>query len=642
MELPNIEPLNPRWEPNPDPASIVVPGLDTTAPVQDQIEQIEQLITIKLQNIDANFSRVQQILATKILPAVKRYAVNTEPVREAAKFWVSFYEQAAQVRIPTSEDFTPTFDGPEETEEHGDTSGGTSTTVTTETGSFDPNMTPQESSFMPGQAAVSSTPMASSLRRQQDTFDSEESSAPWAASMESPLDRLDREMQNLRAEEAATATSSFSTRNALSATPPFAQAPRQHNVHDTSPDKGKGRARAQPQNLRENVLRQNLLGVGDTTSTTTSSNRSHVSPLKVKPKTPKRNPYVAPGTPRGGWDGLVDLSKTKPSTPKRGRRGGVSEGGGWESDSDSEDDLGLPPGMSPPVTMDFNRPPRSAVRLGRTPVRAAAARIGVDLVGDAERRRRLGGDSETSQSTVPSLPSISRWDRHHSQSDSTVDVGLESMLRQVGLDVPADGGVAAGKARAPVGQDSFQDTQTSIRVPVQKVTETQAVAEVDEVLEDNPDSDSSSEEFEEGHTGAPSAAFLMASQRPLHPSDDDSFGSSNHSSDSLSGEDQEGAAPVHPFAGVFSAPQDGDGFDDSFDDDGDAGVEDGGGGEEEPTLFGVPPAQRAAIAAARANEGQLRMLGRELLDETIGIGQHLARNGAVEESPTPWAAGRPS
>jgi hypothetical protein len=44
-----IPPNPPRWQPNPDPASINVPGLDTAAPVLDQIEQIEQLITIKLQ-----------------------------------------------------------------------------------------------------------------------------------------------------------------------------------------------------------------------------------------------------------------------------------------------------------------------------------------------------------------------------------------------------------------------------------------------------------------------------------------------------------------------------------------------------------------------------------------------------------------
>ena len=38
-----------RWEPALDPDSIVIPGLNTTAPTADQIEQIDQLITLKLQ-----------------------------------------------------------------------------------------------------------------------------------------------------------------------------------------------------------------------------------------------------------------------------------------------------------------------------------------------------------------------------------------------------------------------------------------------------------------------------------------------------------------------------------------------------------------------------------------------------------------
>jgi DASH complex subunit ASK1 len=102
MESKPIPPNPPRWHPNPDPASIVVPGLDPAAPLLDQIEQMEQLITIKLQvhphspfpfyathsvgpqNIDENFSKIHNILANKILPAVKRYAVGTKPVREAA------------------------------------------------------------------------------------------------------------------------------------------------------------------------------------------------------------------------------------------------------------------------------------------------------------------------------------------------------------------------------------------------------------------------------------------------------------------------------------------------------------------------------------------------------------------------------
>ena len=50
-----IEPKGIRWEPSSDPNDITVPGLDTNASVNEQVEQIEQLITIKLQVRPDNF-----------------------------------------------------------------------------------------------------------------------------------------------------------------------------------------------------------------------------------------------------------------------------------------------------------------------------------------------------------------------------------------------------------------------------------------------------------------------------------------------------------------------------------------------------------------------------------------------------------
>lgn len=57
-----IDPLSERWQPTADPNDIVVPGLDTNAPVYDQIEQIEQLITIKLQVRAINILRRGRVL----------------------------------------------------------------------------------------------------------------------------------------------------------------------------------------------------------------------------------------------------------------------------------------------------------------------------------------------------------------------------------------------------------------------------------------------------------------------------------------------------------------------------------------------------------------------------------------------------
>jgi DASH complex subunit ASK1 len=75
----------------------------------------------------------------------------------------------------------------------------------------------------------------------------------------------------------------------------------------------------------------------------------------------------------------------------------------------------------------------------------------------------------------------------------------------------------------------------------------------------------------------------------------------------------------------------------TFDDD---GVENQ---PEEETLFGVPPAQRIhAQGRSREQAGvghllgdDLRMLGEELLEDTIGIGAQVARRGGIEETPTP-------
>jgi len=92
-----------RWEPAPDPDSIAIPGLNTAASAADQIEQIDQLITLKLQvafvgaclaaadninlsqKIDGQFARIQWLAEHKLLPAVKRYSNGVQPVREAAR-----------------------------------------------------------------------------------------------------------------------------------------------------------------------------------------------------------------------------------------------------------------------------------------------------------------------------------------------------------------------------------------------------------------------------------------------------------------------------------------------------------------------------------------------------------------------------
>ncbi|KAH9056904.1 DASH complex subunit Ask1-domain-containing protein [Lactarius vividus] len=219
-ELKPIPPNPQRWEPSTDPSSIAIPGLDANASVNDQIDQIDQLITLKLQDIDANFSKMQQVLSNRILPAVKRFAIGTEPVREVAKFWTSFFEHAAQVHIPTS-DHLSSMQEPSATSSDAhdvtSTTESSSSTPGPSSNTFNLNRTPSESSFLPAHAAVSSTPAAATARAQAANspfFASQPSMADpsWSALVESPLVRLDRELREFtRADPQPASTSTDSS-----------------------------------------------------------------------------------------------------------------------------------------------------------------------------------------------------------------------------------------------------------------------------------------------------------------------------------------------------------------------------------------------------------------------------------------------
>ncbi|KNZ76314.1 DASH complex subunit ask1 [Termitomyces sp. J132] len=586
-------PENPaRWRPNPDPASIAVPGLDTSAPVLDQIEQMEQLITLKLQNIDANFAKIHHLLANKVLPALKRYAVSTEPVREAAKFWTSFYEQAAQIKIPTFDDYSTVN---EESQQPEMTSTSTMQDQSLETSSslskshhIESSMTSTNVSFRPGQDAFSSTPATT-----QDATILEYSKAEQGPSM-----HIDKPTQIPTQRESRL------------------------QPHD---EKGKARDTNEP--LLHNVLRHSLYPI-DTSSASAIS--AVTSPLKYrgKPKTPvpkKFNPFLSPDKDPSQWDGIVDLTDSSAMTPQRFRKNKLTSSHqtpAREADDDSFD--GLPPGMSPPVLMSPARPPRSTaelgfLKLGQTPRRDASVRITRDLVrdvqfrsGNASRDGHFHSRNESTMSTMPTPPSLSRYRRDDTSDSIVIDSSLESMMRRVGLNVPSSVSTTGSTPDDPATSSPIFDEET--------------ITPVHQHEDLGMDSDSDSMD-EINNTAHPSHAFLMASAGARDDSDD-SFGS-NHSSDSLN---DEGAnpdfAPVHPFAGSVEN----DGFDDSYDDE----MFDHLHGEvQEETLFGVPPQQRMQ-AQQRSNPGNagqgLRMLGEDLLQDTIAIGSQIDR---IENSPTP-------
>ncbi|OJT12086.1 hypothetical protein TRAPUB_11378, partial [Trametes pubescens] len=713
-----IDPKPPRWEPTSDPNHINVPGLDTTAPVYDQIEQIEQLITIKLQNIDANFSKIQHVMAGRILPAVKRYAVGSQPVREAAQFWTTFYEQAAQIRIPTYDDYNATPDQEEESEQtetetasaepstHSDTESETSTPQANRT--FNPDGTSSEVSFAP-QTAISSTPATSRTRSRSRSRNAHNSytsqgsdpTPSWTASLESPLMQLNRDIRSLTEDSSFGVPSTSHRSDTYDASEDVTQRPILPEAESPEPrtarprEKGKGR---EPQQLLQDVLRRNA---NTSTASGSSAGSRLTSPLKFKPKTPvlkTLNPYLPPDTDPSDWKGVINLSDPASATPRRTtglpassvklsgfkpsattHTIGLARGRTKTPPPAGEDSFDENFGMSPPVMTDYARLPQ----LGRTPRKEAAERIMKDLL-DVERRgvfappgtgirRNVGpgqarGGTESSMSTIPTPPSMTRYSRSpyvprgsSETSSSVVDPSLDSLMRRVGLNVPGYGNTlpsntyrapAPEPSRAPVFSSlssasslpSFRSAASSVHAPQPPLdpVQTPEPPRYDNFYDDevigqpggtDPDSSNDSLDYdEEAHnTANPSAAFLLAAQRPSFDDDDedDSFDSSMGDDDPT--DEESGMAPIHPFL-AGAQPSEDDSFDDdSFDD-----VEYGPGGEEE-TVFGVAPAQRLQQQAQQA--AQFRMLGEDLLQDTIGIGSQMAMAGRVDESPTPWIPG---
>ncbi|KAG6889335.1 hypothetical protein C0995_001742 [Termitomyces sp. Mi166 len=612
-------------------------GYTNPGALLDQIEQMEQLITLKLQNIDANFANIHHLLANKVLPALKRYAVATEPVREAAKFWTSFYEQAAQIKIPTFDDHSTVNEESQQPEMISTMQDQTTDTSPPlrESHPTEPSMTSTNVSFMPGQDAFSSTPATARMTRMHETSSETTDESSWNVSLDPSMIRKSQFSQQTSAVEDETILEHARAE----------QGPLMHIDEPTpiptrreiqlQPRNEKGKARDTTEPLLRNVLRHNLYPT-DTSSAKASS--AVTSPLKYrgKPKTPvpkKYNPFLSADKDPSQWDGIVDL--TDPSaTPQRFRRDkptSLYRTSSQEIDDDSFD--GLPPGMSPPVMMSPARPPRSMaelglLRLGQTPIRDASARITRDLVRDVQYRNGtaardgyLHSRIESTMSTVPTPPSLSRYRQHDTSDSIVIDSSLESMMRRVGLSVPSSVGATGSTPALRLRSHASLKASESISndsATLPPVVHEEHITPVHR-HEDLSDSDSMDEI---NNTAHPSQAFLMASAGARDDSDD-SFGS-NHSSDSL---EDEGAdpdlAPIHPFAGSVED----DAFDDSFDDE----MYDRLHGEvEEETLFGVPPQQR--MQAQQRSNGGLRMLGDDLLQDTIGIGSQIGR---IEESPTP-------
>ncbi|KAL8832560.1 MAG: hypothetical protein Q9191_000184 [Dirinaria sp. TL-2023a] len=353
----------------------------------EELEKLEQSITLTLQEIDHNFSRAHRIVTSSILPVVEEYATHSAAVWEGSKFWKQFFEASANVSLSSYEEQPGDETGAEDEE-------GEQTTTETETTS---GMTPSSSSYAsPSQNEESTTP-----ERPITTHTEEDSTlstpkpkanrAPKQPTFTSPYESLKRTLAT--GEDPSSTSTLPSTPRAQTAFPSHGET---SSPLAAPPPSTAQRAARTPANdvLLHRVLDRNYR----LQATPRTQPRLPKPGTASKGETPARSgaahdtndeemdssPFVeAPDLNAEIFDSPVRRRPRVPGvsvlTPARGKTDAAATRGKERDvwDSDSEDEGGLGEGISPPKTMQFHIPRE---RLLRTPAKEASKRIVEDLL----------------------------------------------------------------------------------------------------------------------------------------------------------------------------------------------------------------------------------------------------------------------
>ncbi|WRT68888.1 uncharacterized protein IL334_005870 [Kwoniella shivajii] len=373
---------NPSSGSNPllQPPFYVIPGIDPSSPISAQTEQIDQLNTLLLQEIDANFARFHQIVTSRILPEIKRFAIAGEPTREAAQFWRSFFEAASSIRLPGTNDVTLPSQHDTSTQyddqtmtlrrDHDDTE--------IAHGHGHGNQEDDSGSFIFDPPATSSTPLPSGKHQGGAGGRINES---WEDSMESPFDRLDRKLRddlkigkNGEYDGIANHSNSSSdlptpslpsgyslpnlSKNISSATGldwNNEQNQNQNQQHDYENDYSTGTIESNQLYSHSLQQRQQQQQQSRPNSATPKANRTKNTSASAS----NYNPFGP------NFSGIADLRstplnpKTKSSRTKKPPKTSILPDLDIDSSDEEDGQGGLPFGMSPPVTMKFSLPPKA-------------------------------------------------------------------------------------------------------------------------------------------------------------------------------------------------------------------------------------------------------------------------------------------
>jgi DASH complex subunit ASK1 len=390
----------------------------TSLTLTEELEKLEQSITLTLQEIDHNFSRAHRIVTSSILPIVEQYAEHSRDVWEGSKFWKQFFESSANVSLSGYEEQPSTHGTLDDTVTEESSAATHSTLETSEsyTTPSSANYSLQQNEEDIDLSSLTISPSHSTPRPQTKGKkpESRQQQPTTFADYPSPYEALRREVNQASNSNQASAPPIPSTPRTAStvtnqdrefATTPNSEAssPAMSRRTPTSiPRPSTIRKKTDP--LLHRVLDRNYrvqatpisnaryggfqnsriaaaaVGGASTTPKTAARNRLFESALSSSPDMPEApqldaeifsSPVRKPRTP-----GVSVLTPAKPNAARNGAtkrftgadKSAAAAAGIWDSDDDDDfdddDDGGLPFGQSPPKTMQFHIPQS---RLLKTP-----------------------------------------------------------------------------------------------------------------------------------------------------------------------------------------------------------------------------------------------------------------------------------
>ncbi|OQE18116.1 hypothetical protein PENFLA_c022G00037 [Penicillium flavigenum] len=394
----------------------------------EELEKLEQSITLTMQEIDHNFSQAHRIVTTSILPLVEQYTEHSRDVWEGSKFWKQFFEASANVSLSGYEERNTdeeTMQDPTATEEELSTEITQSTnldeTMSHETPSSQRHETPrrdQADDLDLTDLAISShsTPRAPGHHHHHAEDDMTTSSMEYSSSYENLRRQVNESQPPFDLPESSTLPStpgrqSFFPRGVSATTPmssPFLPPASQPSTQDRRYQKTSDpvlhqmldktyRVQATPlgkgfRNVGGGANTRSKFNVTPKPAESTSKYGYDDSPISSpEPEAPQLHSEIF-SSPIKGINDTPGTNRKRRTSSNRMRgipRPGMSvltpakksagNSAMWDSDDDLDyDDEDL--GPSPPKTMQFHIPQS---RLMRTPAREASKRIVTDLLATA-------------------------------------------------------------------------------------------------------------------------------------------------------------------------------------------------------------------------------------------------------------------